>query len=112
MPMTATAHPTEVRAALASGTVKKRMRMCGRPAVPSRKAIPVETVSSGLGKKRPGPRNASPSFVCCVALSMTANGFQLTRLSTSTVRTTTPVMSRTALTICTHVVASMPPKMT
>ncbi len=27
-------HSTERRAAFASGTVKKRMRMCGRPAVP------------------------------------------------------------------------------
>ncbi len=61
--MSPTAQPTDLRAAFASGTVKKRMRMCGRPAVPSRNAIPVETVSSGLVKKSPGPRKASPSFV-------------------------------------------------
>ena len=41
------AHTTEPRAALASGTVKKRIRMCGRPAVPSTRPSPSETVSSG-----------------------------------------------------------------
>ena len=33
-----------------SGTVKKRIRMCGRPAVPSTSARPSETVSSGFGR--------------------------------------------------------------
>ena len=49
------AHTTEDRAALASGTVKKRMRMCGRPAVPSTSAMPSETVSIGLDRNVPGP---------------------------------------------------------
>ena len=44
------AHTTDERAALASGTVKKRIRMCGRPAVPSTSARPSETVSSGFGR--------------------------------------------------------------
>ena len=58
--MKTTAQPTEPRAALASGTVKKRMRMWGSPAVPNAKAIPVEMPSSGLAKNSPGPRKAWP----------------------------------------------------
>ena len=50
------AHITEPRAALASGTVKKRIRMCGRPAVPSTSPMPSETVSSGVDRNRPGLR--------------------------------------------------------
>ena len=38
-----------------SGTVKNRIRMCGRPAVPSTSARPSETVSIGLGRNVPGP---------------------------------------------------------
>src|SRR3954453_18365213 len=48
------AQTTEVRAALALGTVKKRIRMCGRPAVPSTSARPSERVSSGFGGEGPG----------------------------------------------------------
>ena len=44
------AQTTDERAALAVGTVKKRIRMCGRPAVPSTSASPSETVSSGFGR--------------------------------------------------------------
>ena len=44
------AQTTDERAALALGTVKKRIRMCGRPAVPSTSARPSETVSSGFGR--------------------------------------------------------------
>ena len=43
-------HDADERAALAFGTVKKRIRMCGRPAVPSTSARPSETVSSGFGR--------------------------------------------------------------
>jgi len=39
------AQATEVRAALALGTVKKRMRMCGSPAVPSTSATAREIMS-------------------------------------------------------------------
>ena len=35
---------------LGVGTVKKRIRMCGRPAVPSTSARPSDTVSSGFGR--------------------------------------------------------------
>ena len=44
------AHTTELRAARAFGTVKKRIRMCGRPAVPRTSARPSETVSSGVSR--------------------------------------------------------------
>ena len=49
------AQTTDERAALASGTVKKRIRMCGRPAVPSTSARPSETVSIGDVRNVPGP---------------------------------------------------------
>ena len=48
------AQTTEPRAALASGTVKKRIRMCGSPAVPSTSARPSDTVSIGDARKVPG----------------------------------------------------------
>ena len=57
------AHTTDERAALESGTVKKRMRMCGRPAVPSTSAIPSETVSIGLDRNVPGPSENVDSAV-------------------------------------------------
>ena len=46
--MRTTAQATELRAAFASGTVKKRMRMCGRPEVPSRNASANDTSPSWL----------------------------------------------------------------
>jgi hypothetical protein len=39
-------------------------------------------------------------------------GLNPTRSSTNTDMTAMPIMSSTAFVICTHVVASMPPKMT
>ena len=57
------AHTTDDRAARESGTVKKRMRMCGRPAVPSTSAIPSETVSIGLDRNVPGPSENVDSAV-------------------------------------------------
>ncbi len=56
LPIRNTAQPTELRAARASGTVKKRMRMCGRPAVPSRNASPNEISSSLEENCSPGCR--------------------------------------------------------
>ncbi len=44
------AHTTDERAAFALGTVKKRIRMCGRPAVPRTSASPSDTVSNGSGR--------------------------------------------------------------
>lgn len=42
-------YSTDLRAALASVTVKNRIRMCGRPAVPNIKVRPSEIASIGLG---------------------------------------------------------------
>ena len=53
-PIRKTAQPTELRAAFASGTVKNRIRMCGRPAVPSRKARPKEIRSRFGGELEAG----------------------------------------------------------
>jgi hypothetical protein len=41
-------HTTDVRAALALGTVKKRISTCGRPAVPMKIVRPVEITSTGV----------------------------------------------------------------
>ena len=49
------AHSTDLRASLASGTVKKRIRMWGRPAVPNISAIPKEMAEIGSLMKLPGP---------------------------------------------------------
>ena len=46
--MIAIAQITEMRACLAVGTVKNRIRMCGIPAVPSTSAMPSEIWSIGL----------------------------------------------------------------
>ena len=49
MPISRTAQPIEERAAFASGTVKKRISMCGSPAVPSSSASPNEMPLIALG---------------------------------------------------------------
>ena len=54
---------TDLRAALESGTVKKRVRMCGRPAVPMKIVRPVEITRIGDVRYVPGPRIALPSRV-------------------------------------------------
>ena len=46
---------TDLRASLALGTVKKRIRMCGRPAVPNISAMPNEIAEIGSLTKLPGP---------------------------------------------------------
>ena len=46
---------TDLRASFASFTVKKRIKICGRPAVPNIKAKPSEIASIGLAASLPGP---------------------------------------------------------
>ena len=46
--MIAIAQITDTRACCAVGTVKKRIRMCGRPAVPNTSAMPSEIWSIGI----------------------------------------------------------------
>src|SRR3954454_19414237 len=50
------AQTTLERAALALGTVKKRIRMCGSADVPSTSASPSETVSIGFRRQTAGAR--------------------------------------------------------
>ncbi len=59
--MIAIAQITDLRASWAVGTVKKRIRMCGRPAVPNTSAMPSEIWSIGALKYRPGSRKRWPS---------------------------------------------------
>ena len=107
------AHTTDPRAARAFGTVKKRIRMCGRPAVPSTSARPSEIVSIGELRNVPGPsENVVSGPVLDSARLNSSIGLKPTLPSTKTDITTMPIISRTALMICTHVVASMPPKTT
>ena len=55
------AHSTDLRASLALGTVKKRIRMCGRPAVPNISAMPKLMAEIGSLMKPPGPMIEKPS---------------------------------------------------
>lgn len=55
------AHITDFRASLASGTVKKRMRICGRPAVPNISAMPKEMAEIGSVMNLPGPMIDCPA---------------------------------------------------
>jgi hypothetical protein len=66
--------------------------------------------SSGFETSFPGASTPSPNRSAAAANS--ANGFIPKRSSTSTVRMAAPPSSSTAFTICTHVVAIMPPNST
>ncbi len=105
-------HTTDVRAALAFGTVKKRISTCGRPAVPMKIVRPVEITSSGVLRKTPLPRIALPSSCSAAALSRISDGLKLNFASTAIATTVPAVISMIALMIWTQVVASMPPNAT
>ncbi len=121
------AHITEVRAALALGTVKKRIRMCGSPAVPNISAMPKLMAEIGSLTKLPGPMidcpicaatsAVLPSFSARSVLMFTApaniaSGLKPKCSSTMKAMKVAPPSSRQALMICTQVVAVMPPKST
>ena len=121
------AQNTDLRACLASGTVKKRIRMCGRPAVPNISAMPNEIAEIGSLMKPPGPMIARPIFAAsggglpafaaiCVRTSTpfanSASGLKPYWASTISAMNVTPASSRQALMICTQVVAVMPPNST
>ena len=84
--------------------------MCGSPAVPSISASPSDIASNGFDTSRPGPSTATP-YWSDAALN-NASGLNPNRDSAITASRNAPLSSRTALTICTHVVAIMPPKST
>ena len=77
--------------------------------MPSRNASPNEMPLIASGCISPGLRYAAPASLCAFA---SLNRFRPVRARTSTVMTTPHVISSPALMICTHVVASMPPKIT
>ena len=82
--------------------------------MPSTSARPSETVSIGVSRNVPGAsENVFSAPVACSSAWLNSSiGFQPTSPSTNSDITTMPAISSTALMICTHVVASMPPKMT
>ncbi|MCY1452121.1 hypothetical protein D9M71_690230 [compost metagenome] len=59
-PMKPVAKNTDLRASLALGTVKKRIRMCGRPAMPNTRPSDIEAALNGSASMLPGPRIALP----------------------------------------------------
>ncbi len=121
------AQSTDLRACLASGTVKKRIRMCGRPAVPNISAMPNEIAEIGSLMKPPGPMMARPALAASsgvlpallamaartsTPLANSASGLKPNCASTMKAMKLTPASSRQALMICTQVVAVMPPNST
>ncbi|MNN60082.1 hypothetical protein D3C81_1752400 [compost metagenome] len=121
------AHSTDLRACFASGTVKKRIRMCGRPAVPNISAMPNEIAEIGSFTKPPGPiidrpvnaasSGALPLLAAIWVLTRTASLNSASKLKlkchiTITAMKVTPDSNRQALMICTQVVAVMPPNST
>ena len=123
---------TDFLAACGVGTVKKRIRMCGIPAVPSTRAMPSEIWSSGFFRYSPGSRKRWPASMpfritpslstiletwswisgLLTIVSKKAIGLKPALAITRTESSRAPDMSRPALMICTQVVATMPPKTT
>ena len=121
------AQNTDLRASLASGTVKKRIRMCGSPAVPNINAMPNEMAEIGSLMKPPGDITDRPILVASsgdlpalvamavftsTALANSASGLKPYCANTMMAMNVTPASSRHALMICTQVVAVMPPNST
>ena len=101
-----------MRASLALVTVKKRMRMWGRPAVPNMSPMPSEMALIGSLSSGPGARSAQPFLWAAVAFSTSVEYEKPNRLMARIITVVPPKSSRQALMICTQVVATMPPKIT
>ena len=84
--------------------------MWGRPAVPNMSARPSEIASTGFVTSLPGASTPGPYF--SEAAWNSAKGLIPNFASTSTASTLAPPRRSTALTICTQVVAIIPPKRT
>ncbi|MNR33023.1 hypothetical protein D3C85_1506620 [compost metagenome] len=97
---------------MASETVKKRIRMCGRPAVPNINARPREIAETGSVTRPPGLMMASPLSWIFTASENRVPKSKFTPFITISAMKVAPESSRTALMICTQVVASMPPNST
>ena len=121
------ASSTDLRASLASVTVKKRIRMWGRPAVPNISAMPKLMAEMGSFTKLPGPMiekpilaassaglppfSAMPVLIFTASANM-ASGLKPKCASTMKAMNEAPHSSMMALMICTQVVAVMPPNST
>ncbi len=106
---------TDLRAALASVTVKNRIRMCGSPAVPNISVRPSEIDSIGLGRAPIGAIDFMMESCAGWMRTASANrapGLKLKCAITRNAIRVAPPSSSAALMICTQVVAFMPPKVT
>ncbi|GJD51944.1 hypothetical protein OPKNFCMD_4703 [Methylobacterium crusticola] len=110
--MNPVATSTESRAWRASATVKKRIRMCGRPAVPKISATPRDTAETGSFTRPPGAMMAWLRGWSATARANSASRLKPKRARIRPDIRAVPDRSRTALMICTQVVARMPPKAT
>ena len=110
--MKVVAQNTDLRASFALPTVKKRIRMCGRPAVPNISAMPSEIAEIGLATAAPGSMILSCWGWTSIALAISALKSKPNCASTSSAISVAPTSSSAALMICTQVVAIMPPKVT
>ena len=110
--MKVVAQNTDLRASLALATVKKRMRMWGRPAVPNISAMPSEIALIGLDTCGPGSRILSWLGWTSTALAISALKSKPNWASTSSAIKVEPPSNSPALMTCTQVVAIMPPKVT
>ncbi|MNF91937.1 hypothetical protein D3C84_745590 [compost metagenome] len=97
---------------MASLTVKKRIRMWGRPAVPNIRASPKEMAEMGSATRPPGLMMAAPLAWTLTASLNRAPMSKLTDFITMMAMKEAPESSMTALMIWTQVVASMPPNST
>lgn len=84
-PLNRQAKNTEPRAAFSSGTVKKRIRICGRPEVPNINAMPSEKPETGSAAMADGVRMAA-----CRGWMATARSISVEKLKSNcaSVRTT------------------------
>ena len=111
---------TDLRASFASFTVKKRIKMCGKPAVPNINARPSEIASIGLEANLPGPIMfaASAKLKSCtlentwIDCSNMLVKLKPTPFITMKAMKVAPESNITALMICTQVVANIPPNIT
>ena len=110
--MNTVAQNTDLRASFASWTVKKRIRMCGRPAVPNIRARPSEMAETGSFTSAPGAMMAWWLGWTSTAFAKRLTGLKPNCISTRKAMSEAPPSSRPALMICTQVVASIPPKVT
>jgi hypothetical protein len=93
------AQKTDCLAAAASFTVKNRIKMCGKPTVPSINPSPSEKAEMGSRCKAWGARMASPRLCTEAAFDIRVPMSNPNSLSTMKARYAVPVSSRTALMI-------------